>query len=215
MKGNNSEVIPNEEVSQFATQLRRLIPVIMAGTGIIFIVVGILVNYFKNKQNASVGSLGDDRIGSVAGEIRVKNIAVDISGAVEKPGVYLIPYDSRIDNVLITAGGLSPKADRKYVSRYINLAQRVSDGMKIYIPFENDSFTNRTSQSTGGVVNVSELINVNTASASELDTLPGIGVVTANKIIAGRPYQNVTDLTSRGIVSKSVFEKIKDKITVN
>lgn len=169
---------------------------------------GILINHLKTIQNDTVSSTGDGKISSVAGEMKVKNVVVDISGAVEQPGVYAIPYDSRISNVLITAGGLSPKADRNYISRYINLAQRVSDGMKIYFPFENEAFTSFPNQST-------KLINVNIALVSELDALPGIGEVTANKIISARPYQDVAELVSKGVVSKSVFEKIKSLISTN
>ena len=204
-----------EKSSDFATRLRRLIPYLMAGTGLVFIILGFLINHIKSDQNTSLGSTDSKKTGSVAGEIKTKTIVVDISGAVEQPGVYTMPYDSRIDNVLITAGGLAPKADRKYISRYINLAQRVIDGMKIYIPFENDNFISQSSQEAGGVVKVSRLININLASSSELDSLPGIGTVTAGKIIAGRPYQNITELTSRSIVTKSVFDKIKDKISTN
>ena len=195
-------------IPHLATRLRRLIPLILTVIGIFFIVIGILANYIKREHNIVLDSTGRETAGTVSAEIKVKTIVVDISGAVEQAGVYLVPYDSRISNVLITAGGLSPKADRKYISRYINLAQRVTDGMKIYIPFENEIASNPVTQLNNNT------ININSASISELDSLPGIGITSANKIISGRPYGNIAELVSKKIVSASVYEKIKDKISI-
>ena len=59
------------------------------------------------------------------------------------------------------------------------------------------------------------IINLNTASAEELDTLPGVGAVTVNKIINGRPYSTIEDLLNKKIVNKGVFENIKGLITTN
>lgn len=190
------------------TWLRRLIPFILAGVGIFFIVVGILVNYIKKQQNIVLDSLDRKSVGTESARIISKMIVIDVSGAVEQAGVYIVPYDSRISNVLITAGGLSPKADRKYISRYINLAQRVIDGMKIYIPFENEISSNPVTQS------INKSININLATVSELDSLSGIGMTTANKIISGRPYGDISDLVSKKILSASIYEKIKDKISI-
>ena len=195
-------------IPHLTTRLRRLIPLVLGVIGIFFITIGILANYIKKKHNIVLDSTDIEKTGTVSAEIKSKTIVVDISGAVEQAGVYLVPYDSRISNVLITAGGLSPKADRKYISRYINLAQRVTDGMKIYIPFENEIASNPVTQLNNNT------ININSASISELDSLPGIGITSANKIISGRPYGNIAELVSKKIVSASVYEKIKDKISI-
>lgn len=212
----NSEQESNEVVSsQFTTWSRRLIPYFLTGVGIFFIAVALLVNYIKSIQNTSVASVSLEQVATVAGQMVGKLIKIDVSGAVQQPGLYTMPYDSRIADVLITAGGLSPKADRNYISRYINLAQRVTDGMKVYFPTKEESISNSVNQSPSNSVNLTGLININAATAAELDSLSGVGPVTAEKIIAGRPYQNILELSSRGIVSKSVFEKIKEKISVN
>lgn len=126
----NSPDIPKEPASQFTTQWPKILPFLFAGAGIILIVSALGVNYYTSKQNTSNQKLGTVQ-GTLAGQKMVK---VDIEGAVQKPGVYEIPNDYRIQDVLITAGGLTVKANRKYLSENINLAQKVSDGLKIWIP---------------------------------------------------------------------------------
>ncbi len=193
-----------------ASKIRKLLPLFLGGLGIAMMVFGISYNYIKSNQKVTAVEKEMVESASVAGIISSHMIQVDISGAVEKPGVYEIPADSRVKDVLIAAGGLVPKADRTYISKTINLAQRVQDGGKVYFPYINE--TSLPAEEAG---NVSHLININTASASELDTLPGVGPVTSGKIIAGRPYQNISDLQSKKIVSASVYAKLKEKISVN
>jgi DNA uptake protein ComE-like DNA-binding protein len=62
---------------------------------------------------------------------------------------------------------------------------------------------------------VSTLININEASEGQLDTLYGVGPATAQKIIGGRPYSDIQELLTKKIVSRSVFDKIKDRISIN
>jgi len=145
------------------------------------------------------------------------NILVDVEGAVVSPGVYNLPKDSRVKDALIVSGGVSGEADRLWVSRNLNLALKISDGAKIYIPFEGEKQSSPAlSGSTGGssTVGIGGSININSASEKELDTLPGVGLVTAQKIIDNRPYQVLEDLVSKKVVSSKVFDNIKDKITL-
>jgi competence protein ComEA len=137
-------------------------------------------------------------------------VVVEVSGSIVKPGVYSFSKDSRIQDLLVQAGGLSEKADRSWVSKYLNLAARLSDGSKIYIPSVSESIKNKDVLGSNNTSN--DIININKASSAELDTLPGIGAVTAEKIISGRPYTTIDELLTKKIVSKSVYEKIKDKI---
>jgi len=210
---------------QFTTQLPRLMPLGVAALGILLIGVGIFWEYFKTHQNPSsknssqklvVGEEG--MVASVAGvknQVKGRTIFVDVSGAVEKPQVVEVPYDSRVKDVLIAAGGLTPKADRNYVSKSINLAQKVQDGTKIYVPAQGEMVSVSAPQVSGnsGQLGIQgNLININEASESELDSLPGVGPVTAQKIISGRPYQEVSELVSKKIVNQSVFDKIRDKV---
>lgn len=190
---------------QFATWWRRFLPFIVGGAGVILIMAGVAVNMWKTREQESI----PQTIEIVKGVNTMKIYEVDISGAVVKPGVVEIPADSRIQDVLITAGGLDAKADRTYVSRYINLAQPIQDGMKIYVPFQGEAGIAGSEQ-----VEASNSFNINNASQSKLEELPGVGPVTARKIIDGRPYGAIEELLSKKVISKSVFEKINDQITI-
>jgi competence protein ComEA len=138
-----------------------------------------------------------------------EKIVVDIAGAILKPGVYELPVGSRINDLLIAAGGLSSQADRDWVGRNLNLAQKLTDGSKVYLPKRTEIKEGESKSD-----NSSEKININTASLNQLDTLWGIGPVTARQIITGRPYQTIDELLNKGLVKTNVWVKIKDKITV-
>lgn len=141
----------------------------------------------------------------------VKKIVVDVQGAVLTPGVYSLENDARIQDALIQAGGLTEKANRAFIAKSINLAAKVTDGQKIYIPFEGEQTAGVGIDSS--VLN--SLININTGSQNDLESLPGIGPVTAEKIMSLRPYSSVEDLVNKKAVSQAIFEKIKDLITAN
>ena len=139
-------------------------------------------------------------------------VFVDVGGAVEKPGVYSLKSDSRVNDVLVLAGGFSDKADNNWVSKNLNLAQKVVDGQKLYIPFEGESSKDAPLQSKG--TSLTDKININSASISNLDTLWGVGEATAKKIVEGRPYGSIDELLTRKIVKANVYEEIKDEISV-
>ncbi|OGK17592.1 hypothetical protein A2774_04770 [Candidatus Roizmanbacteria bacterium RIFCSPHIGHO2_01_FULL_39_12c] len=154
----------------------------------------------------------------------LNKIYVDLAGAVEKAEVYEVSSGARLKDILIMAGGLSQDADREYFTRNFNLARVVSDQEKIYVPsIEEIQFNQfealQQSVSTLNLpspeaLGVTSLININSSSMDELESLPGIGPVTAQKIIQGRPYQAIDDLINKKIVGKSVFEKIKELIQI-
>lgn len=153
-------------------------------------------------------------------EQKQKELVVEVAGAVEKPGVYKLETGARVEDALILAGGLSADADRDWVEKMLNRAAKLTDGQKIFIP---DKQSNSLSANKNvGYQNISsvlgdkneDLVNINTASAKELDSLPGIGQVYAQKIIEQRPYSNLEELVSKKVIPQSTYEKIKDKITV-
>jgi competence protein ComEA len=147
-----------------------------------------------------------------------KQITIDVEGAVEKSGVYKVTVDSRIQDALIAAGGLSQSADRHQVVQNLNLASPLIDGAKFYIPAVGEQMTgsNDTSNSSPSTVQEGSnvMVNINQASESELNTLPGIEPVTAQKIISNRPYQSTQNILNKKAVGASEFTKIKDQISV-
>lgn len=210
----------------FSVTLRRIIPLVIAVIGLILMGVGILIKVSKVDQKTSETIQKNDSSLVSGTEFSRKLMLVDVSGAVEQPGVIEIQNDSRIRDVLISAGGLSAKADRTYISKNINLTQRVFDGMKLYFPYEgedlyksgdvgNDIAGKDSAVNGTEVATINEKVDLNLSSKRDLEDLPGVGVVTADKIIAGRPYQKVSDLLINKIVGKSVYEKIKDLVSVN
>lgn len=139
-----------------------------------------------------------------------KNFFVDISGAVKNPGLYEFSSDQRIGDAITSAGGFLEDANQEYINKNLNQAQILSDGIKIYIPFEGEEITEVLGQSD---VSQGGAMSLNSAAISQLEELPRIGPVTAQKIIDGRPYESVDDLLIRKIVSASVFDQIKDLVT--
>lgn len=150
---------------------------------------------------------------------KANTIWVDLEGAVEKPGVYELPDSSRLNDLLIKAGGLSIEADRDWVAKNLNLADKLADGEKLYLPsiseishFGGLGLTT-SGQVAGTSAKVASSININTASPTQLDILWGIGAKRAQDIITGRPYQKIEDLVSRKIITQNIYDRIKDQIT--
>ncbi len=152
-------------------------------------------------------------------ESNTKTIFVDVAGAVERPGVYQLDSKARINDALIAAGGLSESADRVWVSKTINLASIVKDGAKIYIKDTSNQQTGASSQQAEvqGLSTNQEMININTASQSELEKLPGVGSATALKIVNYRqnnPFSSIEDLMKVPGIGEKTFEKMKEMLSV-
>jgi len=143
-----------------------------------------------------------------------KNISVDVSGAVNKPGVYQVKDGSRIEEAIAASGGFSESANREYISKYLNMAQKLSDGTKIYIPFAGEPVSSGLSGTAVSGAQIQAKIDINKATQSELESLKGIGSSRASDIISGRPYQKIEELLSKKIIGPTIFENIKDSITV-
>ena len=145
-------------------------------------------------------------------------IVVDVQGAVRRPGVHRLAAESRVGDAVQAAGGYGPSVDIAAAAAQLNLAERLVDGAKIHVPVLGEAAVTgpppaRTSLATA----TGALIDVNHATAQELDTLPGIGEVTAAKIIAAReemPFTSIEDLIGRDVVGPSTMDKIRELITV-
>jgi len=198
---------------------RNLIASVILCVGLVLVIIGSL-GWFSRNQTTVASSIPLDAATSieptrVITPTKMPGITVDIEGAVNKPGVYNLPADSRIENLLTLAQGLSSNADTTKVAQTINLSAKLVDSMKVYIPAIGDTDDVVLGASTGGEssqVNGGGAVNINAASLSDLDALPGIGPVTAQKIIDNRPYASVSDLQTKKIVKSNVYTEIKDKV---
>lgn len=203
------------EDSRFFKQLYFLvdkfkIPLVLGLLGTLLIGIGLLWPKINpTKKDIVVESSGQKSFGN--SEKIGEKLLVDIAGAIAQPGVYQLEGGARIEDVIRLAGGFSIKADSNWIAKNLNLASKVVDGQKIYIQSLGETETSGSSLSS---YSNSDKVNINFASAKELDTLPGVGQVTADKIISQRPYSSVDELLVKKVVGKSTFEKIKDLVSV-
>jgi len=193
--------------------------IILGLAGLILVGLGLSIpklNLFKPEPTFETASRSEANK-----ESNVEKIFVDVSGAVKKPDLYEIEEGGRVADAIAVAGGFSSRADKNWVAKNLNLAQLIGDGTKIYIPSIGEIASSSTSggSSLGLASSTSNTpsgkVNINTASASELDTLPRIGPVTAQKIIDGRPYSSVDDLLNKKVLGPKTFEGVKDLVSVN
>lgn len=150
---------------------------------------------------------------------------VDVKGAVKKPGIYQVNANTRLFDVVRLAGGLAADADQQQ----INLAQQLSDQQVVFIPKIGEEVptqyaapvaTADTTTTTGSVSSDanSDLVNLNTATAEELQQLTGIGQKKAELIIQFRTeqggFQQPEDLKKVSGIGDKTFESLKDSVTV-
>jgi competence protein ComEA len=187
--------------------------------GLLFLGIGILtsITIFYEFQHPEVEVLTNE----TDSDQIAKQIVVDVEGGVVKPGIYRLTGDVRIQDALTEAGGLSAEADREWVQRYINLAQKAIDGSKIYIPLIGEKMSDTAVQEDDAVLGagdpsyyVTGAININNATQSQLETLKGIGEKRAIAIIENRPYEEIGELVEKNILSEKVFLEIKDQLVV-
>lgn len=193
---------------------RYKVPLAAVLIGLIFVGLGIFLSGNQESPKVEILTETPPKAGPAS-----SMISIDIEGAVQAPGVYQLDDGARVNDLLIKAGGLSADADRDWVNKNINLAQKLTDGNKVYIPQKGELESAKTNliiseQTTGITANSSQKININTATASELDGLWGIGEKRAADIINNRPYQTTEELVSRKVIPQSIFEKIKNNITI-
>lgn len=151
-------------------------------------------------------------------EDQAAEVVVYVCGEVNDPGVYHLPNKSRVCDAIESAGGMTDDAGRDFW----NLASEVYDSQMIYVPtkeeVESGNVPKPDTENTGVSSGDSSKININTASKEELMTLAGIGESKADNIIKYRQengsFSSVEDLTNVSGIGESIFNKIKDSITV-
>ena len=145
-------------------------------------------------------------------------LVVEVAGAVASPGVYNFTNEQIVEDAIKVAGGLTEQADMDLLAKTVNRAALLQDHGKIYIPIKGAAGTTLDNLAIGGVASTATLVNINTATLNELDTLPGIGPVTAKYIIDYRtakgPFKRKEDLMKVSGISSSKYAKLKDLVTL-
>jgi competence protein ComEA len=134
-------------------------------------------------------------------------VLVDVEGAVARPGVVRLPGGTRVGDAVAAAGGATPDAD----TAQLNRAAPLRDGARIYVPRFGE-IPPAGSLGSGAEARV----NLNTASAAELEGLPGVGPSTAARIVRSReqrPFGKVDELQTRGLVTPRVLADVRDLVT--
>ena len=143
-------------------------------------------------------------------------IRVHVSGAVRQPAVYELPPGSIVQDALDAAGGPAPDADLDH----INLALGLQDQQQVYVPCQGE--TNPPPSVSGGALgsggSAGAMVNINTATTVELETLPRIGPVTAQHIVdyreANGSFESIEDIQDVPGIGPATFEGLRDMITV-
>ena len=202
------ENLPSQQNKLLEFAKKNFIILSLFAGGLIFLGIGIV--QIMGEKTASIKfEKGNQVLGAEKGsELKIK---VDVEGQVLKPGVYSLDSNSRVQDALIAAGGLSSEANRNA----INLAAKIADGQKIYVPAIGEEGTTSIMGTTGITgENYGGIVSINSGTQAELEGLPGIGPVTAQKIIDNRPYGSQEELLDKKVVGKATYEKIKDMITL-
>ncbi len=181
--------------------------------GVIIILVGALLfslNRPEEKEEQSPSLFIEENTESV-------RVAVHIGGAVRNPGLYYLDPSSRVADAIQSAGGPTADADLDA----INLASKVTDGLKIVVPSRINKENSMVAADSGQSSGTSESggkININTASARELEELPGIGEVLAERIVSFRetngPFKSIEEIKKVSGIGEKKFESIRDLIVV-
>jgi competence protein ComEA len=144
-------------------------------------------------------------------------LVVDVQGAVVRPGIVHLPVGSRVADAIAAAGGYGPRVAADRVGQALNLAALVKDGDQVVVPSRDDRAPTGATASGNASGGKGGPVDLNRATAAELDALPGIGPVTAAKIVAARDEQafaSVDDLRTRKILGAATFDKVKALVVV-
>lgn len=162
------------------------------------------------QEDATAGETAAD---SAAPENASGEVVVHVAGAVSSPGVYTLPADSRVDDA-VRAAGATADADLSQ----LNLAQKLADGQKITVPVAGATPADGNSAATTADSDNGGLININTATQEELESLPSIGEVRAQAIITYREehggFRTIDELKEVSGIGDKIFADISPHVTV-
>jgi len=168
----------------------------------------------KSSSNEVITKASEEEIYSQNSET-IEPQYVDIEGQIVNPGVYEIFRADTLIAIIDRAGGYRDEADIQYVQKCLNLAEKLKDEQKIYIPAKIENFScNNNILSISDNQDDNDKISINKSTSEELDTLPGIGPSIAQKIIDGRPYSTIEELLNVEGIGEKTLEKLKPYITL-
>lgn len=158
----------------------------------------------------TAGQSGAEPIGAASASVRAAPVYVHVSGAVTEPGLYVLHADARVVDAVAAAGGLTPDA----VVDAVNLARAVSDGEQLVVP----STEGATPGSSVAAAPVDDRIDLNAASAADLEKLPRIGPALAERILTWRDengrFTNVDDLSMVSGIGPKLLETLRPLVRV-
>lgn len=191
---------------------------------VVLLACGIVVYSFYGFWQKDPDGPGESAVSTAPGNLPAANttanspssseVVVYVSGGVNKPGVYKLPQGSRIVDAVTAAGGFALGADPVK----INLALHLKDEMQVNVPYTVTAAGNGTPNSGGAASNSNDKININTASATELDKLSGIGPALAERIVqfrtANGAFSDLADLKKVPGIGEAKYNQFKDKISL-
>ena len=184
------------------------------------VVCAIIENKSDNELQNSISIVDNDRSEQKDNREAKQKIMVHVAGEVNNPGIVEVEEGSRLKDAVESAGGFTDEANQNKV----NLAYEVKDEQKIVIPNikQNDediSVVDNNEDFIENSMTKGTLVNINTATQTELETLPGVGPSTASKIISYRKengkFNSIEDLKKVSGIGDSKFEKVKEFIKCN
>lgn len=189
--------------------------------GIVITMIIIVVIYIfsiKPQTNENYENLEMEEVSKTEEKIEITKIKVHIAGSVVTEGIIELEEGARVADAIKEAGGTTADANTKK----INLAQKLQDGQKIYIPNQNeteeDIMENLGETIEENSINSSSKVNINTATQTELELLTGIGPSIASKIISYRKengkFKTIEDIKNVPGIGEAKFNSIQDQITV-
>ena len=206
---------PEKSVNFFQVLKENLFEWFLASVGLTLILFGFAQHFgwLEEEKGASLTVIKAEK------EKKAEELVVDIGGAVAKPGVYYLPASSRVNDLLIAAGGVTNWAQRSFLEKELNRARLLQDGEKIYIPYIGEQLASGDKRGVGGGEAVAGKININTASVGDLKALPEIGFAYASAIVEYREekgnFSSIEEIKNVSGIGEKTFEKIKDLISVN
>jgi len=192
--------------------------------GILLVIAGIGMNFKDSFWEKAEVKLTTKNVSPTVTVVVQSNskVMIDVAGEVIKPGVYELNNGDRVNDALVAAGGLSAKADRDWVEKNLNKAEKLVDGQKIFIPkvgeILGDSVASRDVLQNVSTNTGTKIVRINTATLEQLDTLSGVGPSIAQKIIdyrtANGGFKDINELKLVSGIGDKLFEKIKDDVAL-